>query len=250
MKKIFSIILFLGALFYAQAQDIIITKDSKKIDAKITKVTKDEIEYKKTNNLDGPIFVIPINDINSIIYANGEIQLFETKNDITIPKAEKNINIINDDIDNNNEHLNQTTTENFSYISKVEDSYFIKGKQVNEKEYLNFIASECPIAYRYHQEGNKQCHKGLGFIIGGCISFPISATFYASGDRTHAIIYYSISAIWSIVGIVGLSVGIPIYCKGLKKKNNSYKIYNKECSNKLSLNLQSGINGCSIKLQF
>ena len=248
MKKIFSIILFLGALFYVQAQDIIITKDSKKIDAKITKVTQDEIEYKKTNNLDGPIFVIPINDINSIIYANGEVQLFETKNDITIPKAEKNIN------DNiyykNNEYLDKSKTDDFSYISKIEDCYFIKDKKVNEKEYLNFIAKECPVAYRYYQEGNKQCHKGLGFIIGGCISFPISATFYASGDRRHDVIYYSISAAWGIVGIVGLSVGIPIYCKGLKKKNNSYKIYNKECSNKLSLNLQPGINGCSMKLQF
>ena len=58
------------------AQDVIITKDAQKIDAKIMEVSKSEIKYKETDNLDGPVFTLPVADINSITYANGKVVLY------------------------------------------------------------------------------------------------------------------------------------------------------------------------------
>lgn len=58
------------------AQDIIVTTDAKKIEAKITEVSKSEIRYKEFDNLEGPVFVIETKEINSIIYSNGKVVLY------------------------------------------------------------------------------------------------------------------------------------------------------------------------------
>lgn len=66
---------FLGTL---QAQDIIITKDAQKIEAKVLESSNSEIKYKKQSNLEGPTFVVSISELNSVIYANGEVQVFNS----------------------------------------------------------------------------------------------------------------------------------------------------------------------------
>ena len=60
------------------AQDIIVTKDSKRIDAKIEEVSDEQIKYRKQDNLSGPLFVMSTNEIHSVLYQNGEVQIFET----------------------------------------------------------------------------------------------------------------------------------------------------------------------------
>lgn len=61
------------------AQDVIVTKDSERIDAKIIKVTETAIEYKQSNNPDGPTFTMSASKIASIIYSNGSVQTFNVK---------------------------------------------------------------------------------------------------------------------------------------------------------------------------
>lgn len=61
------------------AQDIILTNDAHKIDAKIVEVSKSQIKYKESDNLSGPIHVLDIRDINSIIYENGKVVLYNEK---------------------------------------------------------------------------------------------------------------------------------------------------------------------------
>lgn len=58
------------------AQDIIVTNDSKKVEAKILEVSSTEIKYKEHDNLDGPIFILNTSEISSIIYKNGKVVLY------------------------------------------------------------------------------------------------------------------------------------------------------------------------------
>ena len=58
------------------AQDVIVKKDGSTILAKVNKVGTKEIEYKKWNNLNGPIYTIPVVDLLSINYQNGEKDTF------------------------------------------------------------------------------------------------------------------------------------------------------------------------------
>lgn len=76
MKKLFFLFATLIITFSATAQDIIVTKESKKIEAKITEVSKSEIKYKKFDYQDGPTFILSTDDIVTIIYANGEVVVY------------------------------------------------------------------------------------------------------------------------------------------------------------------------------
>ena len=67
------------------AQDVIITQQSERIDAKVIRVTETEIEYKRNSNPDGPTFVMPLKKVSAILYANGEVQSFQ------IQKQEKQL---------------------------------------------------------------------------------------------------------------------------------------------------------------
>ena len=92
MKKLLSFCVGFLATICTYAQDYIVTIDGQTINAKITEVSKTEIRYKELDNLDGPTFVLPIDDIKSITYSNGKIVKYAkeveeqtvSKNDITI----------------------------------------------------------------------------------------------------------------------------------------------------------------------
>lgn len=84
MKRfIATIALIMCAVQPLMAQDVIVTRQAERIDAKVMEVSESEVRYKKTSNPDGPMFVLSTERIASILYANGEVQVFEQQ-----PKAE------------------------------------------------------------------------------------------------------------------------------------------------------------------
>ena len=88
MKHI--IITFLIALMSSAcvwAQDIIITNMAQKIDANILEVSTSEIRYKEWDNLDGPTFVLGVEEIVTIIYANGKVVLYNQSESLENTKA-------------------------------------------------------------------------------------------------------------------------------------------------------------------
>ena len=77
MKKIlFTCLCSLFVSLSLFAQDIIITTDARKIEAKILEVSKTEIKYKENSNLNGPTFILETQEISSIIYSNGQVKVY------------------------------------------------------------------------------------------------------------------------------------------------------------------------------
>ncbi len=52
-------------------------------------VSKSEIKYKKQSNLEGPTFVVSTEELISIIYANGEVQLFTNQKQVQQEQQEQ-----------------------------------------------------------------------------------------------------------------------------------------------------------------
>lgn len=75
MRRLFIIFAIMVAIC-SYAQDIIITNKAQKIDAKILEASASEIKYKKIDNIDGPTYTLHTDEINSIIYANGKVVLY------------------------------------------------------------------------------------------------------------------------------------------------------------------------------
>lgn len=63
-----------------------------KIEAQIIEVNSESVSYKKANYLDGPAFSVKITEISSIIYANGDVQAFNsaTENTAAATSATRN----------------------------------------------------------------------------------------------------------------------------------------------------------------
>ena len=74
---IFAVVfLFIGVVFSTNAQDIIVLKNGSMIEAKVTEISATEIRYKRFSHLDGPTIVVSINNVLSIRYENGTVEIF------------------------------------------------------------------------------------------------------------------------------------------------------------------------------
>lgn len=80
MKKFSILLILLCVAVSSFAVDIIILKNSNKIEAVIQEVNQSEIKYKKADNANGPTFTISASDVNSIVYSNGDVQVFANDN--------------------------------------------------------------------------------------------------------------------------------------------------------------------------
>ena len=61
---------------FCKAQDVIVMQDGSTVLAKVLKVTKTEVTYKKHNNLQGPDYSANVSDIVYINYENGTKETF------------------------------------------------------------------------------------------------------------------------------------------------------------------------------
>ncbi len=68
MKKFFMILSMCILTASAFAEDIIITKDGKEVKAKIEEIGTETIKYRPSDNQQGPLYSIPVNDIDTILY--------------------------------------------------------------------------------------------------------------------------------------------------------------------------------------
>lgn len=78
MKRLLTTFLLLALTISTWAADIIIKQDETRIDAIIAEVSETTIKYRKVSNPNGPLFVIKVDEIASIIYSNGEVQAYNT----------------------------------------------------------------------------------------------------------------------------------------------------------------------------
>ena len=79
MKRRFLLLLMSALCVPLFAWDVIITREGGKIEGKIEEVSEKLIKYHKASNPDGPLFVIELKEIATVIYENGDVQAFEEK---------------------------------------------------------------------------------------------------------------------------------------------------------------------------
>lgn len=94
MKRLLFLCAYALLMVGAYAQDIIVTKDAQKMEVKILEVSKTEIKYKEKDNLNGPTFILETKGINSIIYSNGKVVLYNQDAPAVPTIDEKTIEIL------------------------------------------------------------------------------------------------------------------------------------------------------------
>lgn len=73
MKKLILIVVLFVAANVLSAQDLIVKTDSTKVEAKITEISDFEIKYFDWDNLTGPLYIVAVDKIAYIKFANGKV---------------------------------------------------------------------------------------------------------------------------------------------------------------------------------
>ena len=242
MKKLILFLLCGMSFLSVLAQDdIIVTRESEKINAVITEISETEVKYKKSDNPDGPTFVISTSKIASIIYKNGDVQTFQqTEQTTTSPK---------------------TTNGTVVTVREAEDIVFVPGQQItkskrgkyyygdielDESLYKDFLKLTCSKAYKNYVNGEGMQYLGSLLTAVG-LGFAIGAAF----TKSETMLYVDAAVL-----VAGVASGIPLICVGVKKQNRALDVFNNQCASSLdykqALSLNFGVtqNGLGLTFNF
>ena len=256
MKKVLTLMVALLTAFNLFASDIIVTRDARRIEAKILEVSSAEVKYKEIGNLEGPTFVLTSAEINTIIYENGTVKIYEQP--AQQPQAQQSAN--------NYAAAQSTPVPNGLQIDKRDDYYYLGDKRMSEDQYLSFVRQNCPEAWDYYESGTSlwsagwKCFGvGVGLTTVGAVLLGVGIAYggwyYTSDEYYWGCIVPG--AILTAVGGASLTASIPCLIVGGIRKNNSHEIYNEQCAARqqakatpVTLGLTLGGNGVGVALNF
>ena len=190
-----SVVCFILLTCVSFAQDVIVTKDAKIINAKVTEVNLDNIRYKNFDNQDGPVYTLLKNDIASIVYQNGQVESFavETPRKTTSRKP---------------------SPEYFSCVGKP------PVELIAEMEFNNYDL------YRKYMSGKKMARNGGTLIgVGGMLTFLgiISTILVDEVENQEAIALLGFTSL--VGGPICLTAGIPVFIVGKNRKKGAVRDY-------------------------
>lgn len=93
MKKLILFIVLIATANVLLAQDVIVKKDSTKVECKITEISDYEIKYVEWDNQSGPLYIVGVDKIAYVKFANGKVTSYN--NHINSISTEADANGIN-----------------------------------------------------------------------------------------------------------------------------------------------------------
>jgi hypothetical protein len=70
-KQLYTLVLFVLGIGWAQAEDIIYMINGTQQKAVVLEINTDEIKYRKSENPDGPVYIVKKSEVQMIEYTNG-----------------------------------------------------------------------------------------------------------------------------------------------------------------------------------
>lgn len=217
MKKIILYCLAMIATTVSFAQDVIVTTDSKKIEAKIVEVSTLQVKYLDFNYQEGPTFVLSTDEISSIIFSNGQVKVYEhnTPKSIVFKPELKNEHII-----------------------RSGNRYYYDGEMMRGKVYASFLQNNCTEAFKEYRKG--QIVSNIGWCL-MMVGLGLDFASFASGS------------IKVMIPAAILEIGcIPTLAIGYAQMHRSAEIFNSTCVAKSQAywSVSASQNGVGLALNF
>jgi hypothetical protein len=231
------------------AQDIIITKNARKIEVKVLEINNSDVKYKNFDNQDGPIYTILKSAISSILYANGTVEIFpetQTTNSASNYNSSSNStnnstnNVANNGANNSVNDGTPIAVSRFNQMSDRQQEAFLQ--QTDLEIYQKFHSGSS-----LRNSGKSLLGAGLG-LTGGGLGLMILGVAVTSESLV------SIGAIFFSVGETFIIVSIPLSAIGGVKKKSAQNDYRNKYSDigafEPSLNLNFHSNGIGLAINF
>lgn len=169
---------------HLMAGDVIVLRNSTRIDAKILEVSDTEIKYKKSNNLDGPTFTQKVENISAVIYDNGDVTSYAdqapaqtTSQNSKASNASRNSGISTEKESNSKLQFNPQPSDNYWFGLTV--GYMSKNQQAaaeGEKASASWLlANKLGVtpAIRFGMTMNPTFKYGLGLRSGLFLEYGV-----------------------------------------------------------------------------
>lgn len=241
MKKLFTLLLCIICATMVYAQDIIITKDSKRIEAKIIEVTPTTVKYKKWNYQDGPDISEAKSNIAAIMWGNGEVEAFNIETEKTT--VEQKDTVVAPVI------KREVVKQDLPYITKSGNMYITSdNKHLPAEEFEYYLEKNCRGAYDIWVSG--ELTRVAGWTLFGCglgLDLISAISYSVRGGYTPTTLACAITG-----GLCEIAC-IPTLIVGYSKKQKAVNYYNGYCSkkqNNIALNFGYTHNQLGIVLTF
>lgn len=277
MKKNVLFLLLIFVMTYSHAQDLIITKDATKIQAKVSEIEESTIKYKKFDNLDGPTYTMKKSEISTIVFENGTVEVFKEEkaqmvDKPTVPSYTRKDARMNGEVKYVTRKIGDVTGYGY-YSGTVFTAGYFFGEGVaemnnvelakavrenpqnilNESEYQAYLEQYAPEAYRTYRTGNSLGIAGTIFLSFGLCTVVMSPLWILARDSDMGFI----GAMSFLGGGTGLMLAsIPFYCVAFHKMRvTSCDVYNEKYARKAartetSFNIGANRYGLGISFRF
>ena len=267
MKKFFILLIFITISVVSVAQDVIITKDSERIEAKITEISDEEVKYKRKGFIDGPEFELSAVKVASIIFSNGEVFVFKDqpqRPNVREDESGQTDNVVSqlvETLQSSENKVLECREYAMTYVSVDKAlklgggqyvGFYMGGQRLSDKEYKALTKETCPEAYTLLKKA-KTMENVLGATALCMLSSGIVMMLYplfGNGlDKKGTALFIS--------GLsIGLGSGLVVlftWGKPQRLKSESAQVFNQQCNNKKpTSSLSFGItpNGVGIVMGF
>lgn len=249
-------------------QDVIVKKNSETIKVKVTEVNQDNIKFKKWDNLDGPTYTLLKSEINTILYQNGDAEVF-------VPSEPQS----NDSYDSYNPY--NRLKEKVDVDAVINDrTLFFKGECITNSSYSKYMfydeqtkqsidLSKSQFAdylkthdYELYKKYKTSYDKYISGVVFTCISacsielasllFLLNTT--SGEDHTFDDPVNKAGASFGIIGVACAAVGIPLLIKGNASLKKIPSMYNEKYVNRnrtaMTWSLGATNNGVAFRFNF
>ena len=205
-KRLLSAMCFIAFTCACFAQDVIVTKDSKKIEAKVTEVNLDNVKYKIFDHQDGPVYTLPKGNIVSITYQNGLVDRFDTGS----PAVSAPV---------------QTTVSTSAQTAPAP----AQTPQVRPLPPVNVLAemrANYPALYSQYSSGKRM--KTTGWILTGTGigSFVVGLAMMGAGVEEDDLDLAGVGGVFFVASPFLIGAGVPILAVGGSKKRRALRSFN------------------------
>lgn len=241
MKKVCFMIALCFSVAHCMSQDVIITNEAKRIEAKVIEITDWQVMYQLIGDVDSTTYMLGISRVASIIFENGEVYVPTSSATSESPKVSmppiSEENGFKETLSSWEEEDEREIVINFSsgrsiilrpgtQLENVGGKIYYGGTQLKGNDVRDLLKQTCPDAYKEYKKGNRWCIFGL-VPTGAGLFFLTKGLIYDLKNSAG-----EISAppkdIWIGLGCTVLS--LPFIIKGASHLNNVYKIYNQSCA--------------------
>jgi len=244
-----ALFLFISLSDFCNAQsirkhDVIIRRDSVKIEAFIQQIDDNTVKYKKKSDPDGPVFSVTKTDIATIIYGNGEVENISVPNEQYF--GETNVPPVV------TYQKNETPESVYKGAEGVIRGRTTQQLQSNYTLYLKKAAT-------YKTMGIVGITAGTLLTVIGIVTISSATNTYNSTYGSSTTSYDAKLAGGTLLVLAGLGAGIPLTIIGLVKKNSYNKkvlIVRDELRRRNELSFRPGYNpvtqtgSLSLKMKF